>query len=983
MTKTIALSPLKKISERAFVIILGKHRLWGSIFLPWIVEKEDGNEYYSPVECLSPYATPGTMENLAEPEVELTELINSYSDPSLFRLFSRERTVVEFMEKVSGEKFDKTIKPYIERKLYKCFEIIIKHKIPVYWQKTGTSNLHPEDQMKTCREKIRPLFIFEKGSEESKYILELYSRDKKIDLLSGDIEILCNNPCLIRQNDEIMPVDETEGSKLMPFLLKKEVRIPANHNKIYFSGFVRNIVNNHDVRARGFEIVNISPEPRATLYLEKGIRNTPVLILQFEYEGKKIFHNDPAGAFTIFEDEPGYVFKKIRRDYGWEKECIGKLSRLGFYSDDSVNFSVASQGGELKEELYSLIEWLNYSYNELTRDGFIINHGSLDKKYNLKPVILSINYEVSNDWFDLQAKVLVDGREIPFINFRKNIIEGNREYRSDDGTVIILPEEWFARYSQLLELGKTDKNIIKLHKQHFSLLNEIFNEEECHSCPTLEKLVIPESIPDIKMPVGLNATLRDYQKDGLRWLYFLQDNNLGGCLADDMGLGKTLQTLALLQFNKENKDGSKPFPEDRQQNLSREDQEVQTSLLIVPASLISNWENEIRKFTPSLKTYSYKGNTRKKTTVYFHDYDIILSSYHTIRQDIDIIAGFYFNYIVLDESQVIKNPASQLCRAISRLKSEHKLVLTGTPVENSLTDMWTQLNFVNKGLLGSLVYFNREFARPIEKEQSADREEKLLRLIKPFILRRTKEEVTRDLPPVIENVVYCNMSEDQHRKYEEEKSVVRNSILETAEQVGEEKSAIIVLQGLMKLRQISNHPVLADPDYRSDSGKFETVLQDIESVISEGHKILVFSSFVRHLDLYAREFDTAGLKYSLLTGSSTNRGDIVDDFQNDSDINIFLISLKAGGLGLNLTAADYVFVLDPWWNPSAELQALSRAHRIGQKKNVFVKRYITSNSIEEKIIRLQERKSRLAETFISSSNPLREMEIKDILELIG
>jgi SNF2 family DNA or RNA helicase len=384
-----------------------------------------------------------------------------------------------------------------------------------------------------------------------------------------------------------------------------------------------------------------------------------------------------------------------------------------------------------------------------------------------------------------------------------------------------------------------------------------------------------------------------------------------------------------------------------------------------------------------MRTYSYKGSQRKKTSRYFHEYDIILSSYHTIRQDIDIISAFNFYYIVLDESQLIKNPASQLYKAFSRLKSEHKLVLTGTPVENSLTDMWTQLNFVNKGLLGSLVYFNRQFARPIEKEQSEEREERLAKLIKPFILRRTKEEVTSDLPPVSENMVYCDMSEEQHKKYEEEKSIVRNSILETFGKPDEEKSAIIVLQGLMKLRQISNHPVLSDPDYTYGSGKFENVLQDIESVISEGHKILAFSSFVRHLELYAREFDSRKLKYSMLTGRSTKRGDIVERFQSDQRTNIFLISLKAGGLGLNLTAADYVFILDPWWNPSAELQALSRAHRIGQDKNVFVKRYITTDSIEEKIVKLQEKKSRLAETFISSSNPLREMDLKDILEMIG
>ncbi|MDT8402848.1 MAG: DEAD/DEAH box helicase, partial [Bacteroidales bacterium] len=673
-----------------------------------------------------------------------------------------------------------------------------------------------------------------------------------------------------------------------------------------------------------------------------------VLILRFSYGAKEIFQTDPVNSFTVFEEEQGFIFRKIFRDRNREQEYIGKLNEQGFYSDDNINFTVATRTGETKEELYSLIEWLNNSYDELLSGGFIIKHGSLDRQYNLKPVRLDINYEASNDWFDLEARVLINGKSIPFISLRKNILEGRREYRLDDNTVIILPEEWFARYSELFELGKKEEDRIKLHKQHFSLLNEIFNEEECLSCPALEKLVIPDNIPATKIPDGLKAELRDYQKEGLKWLSFLHDNNLGACLADDMGLGKTLQTLALLQLCKEQAEESSPDKGAGSDNLFADAKNRRTSLLIVPASLIYNWENEIMKFTPSMRTCSYKGSQRKKTSRYFHEYDIILSSYHTIRQDIDIISAFNFYYIVLDESQLIKNPASQLYKAFSRLKSEHKLVLTGTPVENSLTDMWTQLNFVNKGLLGSLVYFNRQFARPIEKEQSEEREERLAKLIKPFIMRRTKEEVTSDLPPVIENMVYCDMSEEQHKKYEEEKSIVRNSILETFGKPDEEKSAIIVLQGLMKLRQISNHPVLSDPDYTSGSGKFENVLQDIESVISEGHKILAFSSFVRHLDLFAREFDSRKLKYSMLTGRSTKRGDIVERFQSDQRTNIFLISLKAGGLGLNLTAADYVFILDPWWNPSAELQALSRAHRIGQDKNVFVKRYITTDSIEEK-----------------------------------
>ena len=324
-----------------------------------------------------------------------------------------------------------------------------------------------------------------------------------------------------------------------------------------------------------------------------------------------------------------------------------------------------------------------------------------------------------------------------------------------------------------------------------------------------------------------------------------------------------------------------------------------------------------------------------------------------------------------------------LYKTVTRLKSQFKLVLTGTPVENSLTDLWTQLNFVNPGLLGDLSFFRREFAKPIEKMQDDEKELKLRKIIQPFILRRTKEMVARDLPPITEQTVFCDMTDEQLKLYDEEKSSVRNSILKSIASTGHEKSAIVVLQGLMKLRQISNHPVMTFDDYTYSSGKFETVLQDMESVISEGHKILVFSSFVKHLELYAEELRKKRSHFAMLTGASINREKIVNSFENDPDIKIFLISLKAGGVGLNLIAADYVFILDPWWNPASEMQALNRAHRIGQDKSVFVYRYITSNSIEEKIVRLQERKSKLADTFISSNNPLKDIDVQQILEIIA
>jgi SNF2 family DNA or RNA helicase len=354
-----------------------------------------------------------------------------------------------------------------------------------------------------------------------------------------------------------------------------------------------------------------------------------------------------------------------------------------------------------------------------------------------------------------------------------------------------------------------------------------------------------------------------------------------------------------------------------------------------------------------------------------------------VRQDIEILNLFQFHYIILDESQVIKNPSSMIFKTVTRLRADYRLVLTGTPVENSLTDLWTQLNFVNPGLLGNLSFFRREYAKPIEKKGDDDKEIQLRKIIKPFILRRTKEMVAKDLPPVTEQTVFCDMTDEQGELYEKEKSAVRNSILKNIESSGLEKSAIVVLQGLMKLRQISNHPVMAYEDYGAGSGKFEAVLHDIESVISEGHKILIFSSFVKHLDLYAAVLNKQRTKFSMLTGASTNREKIVNSFQGDPSNRIFLISLKAGGVGLNLTAADYVFILDPWWNPAAEIQALNRAHRIGQDKSVFVYRYISSDTIEEKIIRLQEKKSRLADTFIHSNNPLKDIDLNQILEILG
>jgi superfamily II DNA or RNA helicase len=978
--KVLETGPAKK--KKLFTLILTQNRFWGFILLPYIIIDESNRGYYKLSECLSPFPNNDTLATLTSEEREVVRIVNEYTDRNLFTFFSKDKTVKEFLEKVTRPKIEEFIRPFIERRIFKILTISRDENIPVCYQKSKSATLHSDDRLEVSADNAEPVFRFTRDWEKCTYNLSLEAGGKIIEMMKSSIDILCMSPCVIREDQRILFISDVDGYKIKPFLNKENIIIPKKTEAKYFGSFVLNAVNNFKVENSGFEIIELNPSRDAILEIETGLSGKPVLILKYNYQGNEIFANEPQARFTVFENNgDNFIFKKYQRDFIWEKNCRDELGEMGLFSDDDINFFSVSDGNKNKDEFYSLIETINRNYQEIIEGGFLLK-SRLDTNFNLRPVSIEMSSQMVNDWFDLKAIVKIGQWEIPFGHLRKNILNGIREYQLPDGSVAILPETWFSRYKNIFEFGNGADDSIRIHKQHFSILTDTFADEGLKGFERLEKLLVPDQIPSVSQPSGLNCIMRQYQSEGLNWLNFLQTSGLGGCLADDMGLGKTIQTLALLQHNKEN---LVPSPKNNiisELNLFDNPGPKLTSLLIVPASLIYNWENEIRRFVPGMSVCSYKGNQRKKTTRNFQNFDIILSSYHTIRQDIDLISSFFFHYIILDESQVIKNPASMLYKTVARLKSEHKLVLTGTPVENSLTDLWTQLNFVNPGLLGELSFFRREFAKPIEKLGDDAKELKLRKIIQPFILRRTKAMVAQDLPPVTEQTVYCDMTEEQNKLYDEEKSSVRNSILKSIESTGLEKSAIVVLQGLMKLRQISNHPVMAYDDYSSGSGKFETVLQDMESVISEGHKILVFSSFVKHLNLYAAELNKKRIRFSMLTGASTNREKIVNSFQNDPDRKIFLISLKAGGVGLNLTAADYVFILDPWWNPASEMQALNRAHRIGQNKSVFVFRFITSNTIEEKITRLQEKKSKLADTFISSNNPLKDIDIDQILNII-
>ncbi|MBE0674162.1 MAG: ATP-dependent helicase, partial [Bacteroidales bacterium] len=943
-----------------FGVVLTHHRTWGTILLPYTFEKEPGRRFASIKDTLSPYPGTDILGTLAPEEREVVKLINDYSEKRLFRLFSKDTNARKFVETLTKDKFESLIRPYIEAKMFKVLTILQEEGIPIFQQKLKSTNFHSDDLLTVCQGEAEGIFRFCRTMEGTKYSLSVIYNEQEIKLFNTATEVIINNPCVIRSDNRVIFVRALDSAKLRPFLTREYLTIPASAEDKYYSTFVLNAVTNFRFEAEGFDVVTGEPSRKPLLLVESTLKGVPAIIISYSYSGTVIYDNDARTTFTRFKNDKGsFIFKRLLRDRDWEMHCRSVLEDLGFYSEDNIHFTVFRGNGTQGDDLPTLIEAINRSYEDLIKAGFEIRQGSLDNKYHLGNVTIRTGYTMENDWFDLKAEVQIGEYIIPFVRFRRNIMEGIREYKLPDGSFAILPETWFTAYRDVFGFGKEENDSLKIHKQHFPVISQALGEGEGNACSNLERLIMPDKLPATPLPMGLDAEMRPYQEEGFNWMMFLQANKLGGCLADDMGLGKTIQALAMLLHNKEqyNEQGDagdamadiQEVAPGSPENLFSGQARKLTNLIIVPASLLHNWENEIRMYTPALKVYTYKGIGRRKSNSYFGFYDIILSSYHTVRQDIDIMGGFRFHYIILDESQVIKNPGSAVYKAISRLRSNHKIVLTGTPVENSLTDLWTQMNFVNPGLLGSLIYFRNEFARPIERNLDRRQEEKLKAIIKPFILRRTKEMVATELPPVWEQMVYCDMTDEQATVYEREKSAIRNSIMGTMEENEEENQAIMVLQGLMKLRQIANHPLMAIDEYGEGSGKFDIVLHDIKSVTKEGHKILIFSSFVKHLNLYAGALNRENIRFSMLTGSTVNREEVVKGFQNDPSRKVFLISLKAGGVGLNLTAADYVFILDPWWNPAAEMQALNRAHRIGQDKNVFVFRYISAATIEEKI----------------------------------
>jgi len=971
---------------KEYILVVTQHRKFGVIFTSYIINLSNQEEaFYTSIEKANSVNIK-EADNYSPVLVDIQKLISEYDDSEIAGFFTKKKEdAVTFLKNVKGELITTRIRPYIERRLKKIYNLLLKAEVRIFYKDPNYTQIYSSDIITIADNKAEAVFNFKRTNEKLQYFLNISYQNKNISLKNKKIHCLTDEPCIILLDNYLYRFENINSKKLKPFVKDDFITVSKKIEKKYFETFIYNSVRDFKVKAEGFEIIDNETTPKPAFYLQNDIKGNPVLLLKFIYGSQSILPNNPSSKFIILNsDNDNYTFVKTIRNFNFESNIIKTLKKNGFTSADvTLFYPKGIDKINNQSKIFFTIETINKHLDLFNSLNISIKQTFFEKKYHIGKVNLKISVNKSKDWFDVKGNVQLGDFSIPFVKLRKHILKDIREYELPDGTIAILPEEWFEKYKRMFNLGSQISDGIRLNNFHFAVLDEKEEGIDTSGFKDIKKFFEGNFSNKVSVPDKLNATLRDYQFTGFNWMIHLAEYGFGGCLADDMGLGKTIQALTLLLQEQNNLVDKPIFAKAEKQatqlNLFSQPQTPvftekkvhPTSLIVMPTSLIHNWNNEIKKFTKSLKTLKYTGSNRTNNIENFIDYDIVLTTYGVVRNDIDFLKQFPFHYIILDESQAIKNSSSKVYKAIIQLQGTNRLVITGTPVENSLSDLWSQMNFVNPGLLGNNTYFKNEFVTPIEKHSDEPKSDMLQALIHPFILRRTKEEVAKELPPKTEQIRYCTMKEEQAKIYEKEKSQVRNTILESMEKNENAKNGFAVLQALTKLRQLANHPKLITID--EESGKYDEVVRMLENIISEKHKVLLFSSFVKHLEIYKEYLEQNNYKYSILTGQTRDRQKIIDDFQNTSDNHVFLISLKAGGTGLNLTAADYVFLLDPWWNPAAEEQAINRAHRIGQDKNVFVYRFITKDSIEEKIVNLQQQKSNLADKFVNSNNPFTEL----------
>lgn len=817
-------------------------------------------------------------------------------------------------------------------------------------------------------------------------------------------QVLCNNPSLFVIDHSLRQLDEGLGGKLLTPFLKKEIyHIPASIQAKYFRQFILKIVKKIDISSDGFDVDNLHPQGKAVLTLQATINGLYTLETQFVYDTATFSISDRREkSVTLHDNGKGVTFVCIWRNREWETSVIRLL-------DDQLH---RPQTASLQE----MMLWLTKNEEALSRHEVEIMQRTTHH-YVIGDVKKIHDDRWTGDWFQMHVTlVFPDGTRMALTDFRDAIINGDREVRLPSGNWFVIPDEWYAQYSAVMLFGlMKNRGTLTLHRSQQSVL-----PTEDLLPPTLKAPAASDKEEKALPPHGLKATLRPYQLEGYQWMLSHQHGGTGCLLGDDMGLGKTVQTIAVIlhyfestasastattkdDHAKENLANSslstqavdldyqtdyniirsKPTSAPVQMSLfseeemsghaakampsassSQPDLRQQSGhrpvLVAAPSSVVFNWHDELRRFAPSLRVVEYTGNARERAVKQSQlaNADVVLTSYPMLRNDIGMLSRLSFAIAVYDEAHAFRNNTSLLYQAVLKIHADFPIALTGTPMVNALDELWTLMSVLNPALLGDYETFQNNFIHPINVNLQDEHTAILRKLVAPYFLRRLRGDVLDSLPERQDEQVWCDMTEVQAACYEEEQSKMRNLLMD-AEQAN---NRIVVLAAITRLRRLACSPKLEHKE--GDSGKVQEVFDRLEELRGTDHKVLLFSEFTSFLDVIAEEMEQRGWTYDLLTGQSRDRESIVKHFQQTPSCQFFLVSLKAGGEGLNLTEADYVFLLDPWWNHAAEEQAIARAHRSGQRRSVMVYRFITRDSLEEQIQKVQDKKDDLVNAII-------------------
>ncbi len=703
--------------------------------------------------------------------------------------------------------------------------------------------------------------------------------------------------------------------------------------------------------------VETAPRLIGRISTKKEAWGAPLLVgeIFFDYLGHVINEEERATGIPLVSQR-----QRILRDVNFENLARRKFEEAGFKKQRDYRGAVIWAISQSR---------LPGAVRDLVAAGWQVE---AEGKLFRNPDSLKLQISSGIDWFELHGAVEFGSTRVSIPRLLSTLKRKENTIVLDDGSFGMLPEDWLQKYGMLAGLGTAQGDHVRFSRNQAGLLDVLLASQPEVSCDELFEHLRTElstfrGVAPADPPSGFHGLLRPYQREGLGWLHFLQQFGFGGCLADDMGLGKTVQVLALME---------------ERRLLRSENESESPSLIVMPRSLVFNWRQEATRFTPGLRVLEHTGGERIRGHEHFDDYDVVFTTYGTLRRDAPFFKEKMFDYVVLDEAQAIKNASTESAKAVRLLRSRHRLALSGTPIENHLGELWSLFEFLNPGMLGSASVFRlgKGSAAKLEEQQRS----LLAQALRPFILRRTKAQVAKDLPEKTEQVLFCHLKAAQRTLYNELRDHYRRALLDRVERDGIEKSKIHILEALLRLRQAAIHPGLIDHARANEpSAKMDMLLPQLFEVLEEGHKALVFSQFTSMLGILRLRLDEEKIRYEYLDGQTRDRAAPVERFQNDPESGLFLISLKAGGLGLNLTAAEYVYLLDPWWNPAVEAQAVDRTHRIGQTRAVFAYRLIAKDTVEEKVLELQQSKREIADAIINQDNSLlRNLSPEDLAVLL-